>query len=104
MDANAAVLDAVHAIETAKTTASVKVCDNPICKVEFTPTCLPWSSQSYCSDQCRQQASIIRRAVKILAENPEAHIPELDGYVLRRAKALLNDVGLGEFHRLLDQV
>ena len=104
MDDNAAVLDAVHAIETAKTTPSLKVCDNPICKVEFAPTCLPWSCQSYCSDQCRQQASLIRRAVKILAQNPEAQLPELDEYVLRRAKTLLNDVGLGEFHRLLDQL
>ena len=104
MNDNAAVLDAVHAIETGKITASLKVCDNPICKVQFTPTCLPWCSQSYCSDQCRQQASIIRRGLKILTENPEAHLPELNSYVLRRAKALLNDVGLGEFHRFLDQV
>jgi len=28
----------------------------------------------------------------------------MDGYELRRAKALLNKVGVIEFHRLLDEV
>ena len=35
----------------------------------------------YCSDKCR-----------------------MDGYALRRAKALLNQVGISEFYRLLDKL
>ena len=104
MNDSAAVLGTVHTIEKCNTTGSAKPCGNPVCNVEFNPTCLPWFSQSYCSDGCRQQASIIRRAVKMIAEHPRAKIPELDSFVMRRAKVLVNDLGLGEFHRALDRV
>ena len=45
-----------------------------------------------------------KRAGRLLADHPEAHLEELDGYVLRRAKAMLAKVGVIEFNRLLDQV
>jgi hypothetical protein len=64
-DAATAVLDAVHVIENAKDGASLSVCENPICRTEYKPTCLSWSTQRFCSDQCKQAASIIKRAAKL---------------------------------------
>ena len=52
-------------------------CGNPFCKTSMTVK----SGKKFCSDQCR-----------------------MDGYVLRRAKALLDKVGILRFHTLLDEV
>ncbi len=52
-----------------------KPCDNPFCK---TPTEAK-SGKRFCSDRCR-----------------------MDGYALRRVNALLDRVGVIEFHRILD--
>jgi hypothetical protein len=52
-------------------------CANPFCNAPMTAK----SGKKYCSDHCR-----------------------LDGYVLRRAKAMLDEVGIVEFNRLLQQV
>jgi len=60
------ILNSVHAMKDANPAASVKVCDNPICRNEYEPTCQPWNTQSYCSDRCRCQASVIRRAGALL--------------------------------------
>jgi hypothetical protein len=60
-DADTRVLDAVHAIEK----ESLSVCENPICRNEYKPTCLPWSTQRFCCDQCKQSASIINRVAKL---------------------------------------
>ena len=46
-------------------------CLNPFCKAEMTAK----SGKKFCSDRCR-----------------------MDGYVLRRAKAMMDEVGLVEFH------
>ena len=53
-------------------------CGNPFCEATARST---RSHGRYCSDACR-----------------------MDGYALRRAKALRDRVGSVEFHRLLDQV
>ncbi len=52
-------------------------CANPFCNVTTTAK----SGKRFCSDRCR-----------------------MDGYVLRRAKALLDKVGILRFHTLLDEV
>ncbi len=54
-----------------------KPCDNPFCKA---PTEAK-SGKKFCSDHCR-----------------------MDGYALRRARAMLDQVGIIQFHVLLDQV
>jgi hypothetical protein len=64
-DEDTRVLDAVHAIENGKDGVSLSVCENLICRNEYKPTCLPWSTQRFCSDQCKQAASIIKRAAKL---------------------------------------
>ena len=55
-------------------------CANPFCDGGVTIRSPRGKHGRYCSDHCR-----------------------MDGYALRRAKALLNQVGVIEFHRLLDQ-
>ena len=57
-------------------------CQNPFCKsvIEPLPEGYRRTARRYCSNRCR-----------------------MDGYTLRRAKALLNKVGIIRFHELLDQ-
>ena len=57
-------------------------CQNPFCKSVIEPLPDGWrrTKRRYCSNRCK-----------------------LDGYALRRVKALLNKVGIIEFHRLLDR-
>ena len=58
-------------------------CQNPFCKsvIEALPDGWRRTKRRYCSNRCK-----------------------LDGYALRRAKALLDRIGVVEFHALLDQV
>ncbi len=57
-------------------------CQNPFCKsvIEALPDGWRRTKRRYCSNPCK-----------------------LDGYALRRAKALLNRVGIVRFHTLLDE-
>ena len=57
-------------------------CQNPFCKSVIEPLPDGWrrTKRRYCSNRCK-----------------------VDGYALRRAKALLNKVGIVRFHELLDQ-
>jgi len=57
-------------------------CQNPFCKSVIEPLPDGWrrTKRRYCSNPCK-----------------------LDGYALRRAKALLAKVGISTFHVLLDQ-
>ena len=57
-------------------------CQNPFCKSVIEPLPDGWrrTTRRYCSNRCK-----------------------LDGYAVRRAKALLNKVGIVRFHELLDQ-
>ena len=57
-------------------------CRKPFCKSVIEPLPDGWrrTKRRYCSNRCK-----------------------LDGYALRRAKALLNKVGIVRFHELLDQ-
>ena len=65
------------------TTSSAQsdACQNPFCKsvIERLPDGWRRTKRRYCSNRCK-----------------------LDGYTLRRVKALFNEVGIIEFHRLLD--
>jgi hypothetical protein len=57
-------------------------CQNPFCLVSIEPLEDGWrrTERRYCSNPCR-----------------------MDGYVLRRAKAMLAEVGIVQFHKLLDR-
>jgi len=56
----------VHAVETARETDSEALCENPVCAVRFPQTGLKMEPRRFCSDGCRQQASVIRRAARLL--------------------------------------
>jgi hypothetical protein len=56
-------------------------CANPFCDVEVEIKSPRGKHGRYCSDRCR-----------------------LDGYALRRVKALLDQVGIIRFHALIDQL
>ena len=68
MTVPASILDSVHAVET----PFPKRCESPLCTVEFQPSGLQMEPKRYCSTQCRQQASLIRRAAKLLQVLPIA--------------------------------
>ena len=67
MDDTSAVLDTVHAAQDGKETASLSLCESPLCDIEFLPTGMKIAPRRFCSDQCRQQASLIRRVAALLA-------------------------------------
>jgi len=62
MAATSSILASVHAVET----AMLQVCENPLCTVQFPQSGLKIKPRRYCSAQCRQQASLIRRAANLL--------------------------------------
>jgi hypothetical protein len=47
--------------------ASTEVCENPVCANSFPQTGLAIEPRRHCSGECRQAASIIKRAAKLLA-------------------------------------
>jgi hypothetical protein len=59
-------IDTVHTVETAELTASETVCESPICNVSFPPSGLEIEPRRFCSGDCRQHASLIRRVRKLL--------------------------------------
>jgi hypothetical protein len=62
MAATSSILASVHAVET----VMLQVCENPLCTVQFPQSGLKIEPRRYCSAQCRQQASLIRRAANLL--------------------------------------
>jgi hypothetical protein len=62
MAATSSILASVHAVET----PLLQVCENPLCAVQFPESGLKIEPRRYCSPQCRQQASLIRRAAALL--------------------------------------
>src|SRR4029079_10221992 len=63
---SALILDSVHAVETPFSPDSVTVCASPICSIQFKPSGMAMEPRRYCSDECRQSASLIRRARELL--------------------------------------
>jgi hypothetical protein len=59
-------LDSVHAVETASLTGSLPVCESPLCEVWFEQTGMEISPKRFCCDQCKQEASLVRRVSKLL--------------------------------------
>jgi len=67
---NPSILSSVHALETASPQASEIVCGNPLCSTTFKPGGVANSPKRFCGDPCKQQASILRRAAKLLEGLP----------------------------------
>jgi hypothetical protein len=73
MAATSSILASVHAVET----ALLQVCENPLCTVEFRESGLKIEPRRYCSPECRQQASLIRRAAALLKVLSDVEIVRL---------------------------
>ena len=72
-----AVLDTVYSVETALSAESEAVCANPLCSNRFKPSGMAASPKRHCSEQCRQECSIIKRAAKLLNVLSDVEIVKL---------------------------
>jgi len=69
---NPSILSSVHVEETAlPPEGSEIVCANPLCSAIFKPGGVANSPKRFCGDPCKQQASILRRAAKLLDALPD---------------------------------
>jgi len=53
---------------------SETVCESPLCDNRFQQTGLKIEPRRFCSDQCRQQASLIRRVGALLNDLPDQEV------------------------------
>ena len=72
MKARSLNLETVHAVETAFLKGSETICQSLLCQVRFEQTGLKMSPKHFCCDECKQQASLIRRVAKIYGLSVEA--------------------------------
>ena len=77
MSASSLIVDTVHAVEMASSKDSETVCENPLCDVRFPRTGLAVSPKRFCSDTCKQQASLIRRVAALLAGLEDSQVLEI---------------------------
>jgi hypothetical protein len=75
------IADTVHAVETALLKDSETVCENPLCDIRFEQTGLAMSPKRFCSDTCKQQASLIRRVAALLAGLSDNRVLEILGRI-----------------------
>ena len=68
---NPSILSSVHAVETGFPEESEIVCANPLCSTTFKPGGVANSPKRFCGNPCKQQASILRRAAKLLEALPD---------------------------------
>jgi hypothetical protein len=64
----------------------MKGCENPMCNVRFSPTSLPWLSQRYCSKECRQFGSLLKRVREKLKNLSDDEIVRVIRGVLAAAR------------------
>jgi len=70
-------MDTVHAVEMPSSLDSETVCENPLCDVRFMQTGLAISPKRFCCNECKQQASIIRRVAALLAGLEDSRVLEI---------------------------
>jgi len=63
---SSSILGSVHAKEMAFTEGSQIACGSPLCSNTFKPGGVANSPKRFCGDPCKQHASILRRAAKLL--------------------------------------
>jgi hypothetical protein len=71
------ILSSVHALETPFPAGSEIACGNPLCSASFKPSGIAISPKRFCSDLCKQQASLLRRAAKLLEAFPNDQAIEI---------------------------
>jgi hypothetical protein len=68
------IKSSVHAVEMASLKDSETVCESPLCDNQFPQTGLRIEPRRFCSDRCRQQASLIRRVGALLNDLPDEEV------------------------------
>jgi len=53
------------------------VCENPLCGNSYEQTGLVMNPRRYCSDECKQQGSILKRAARLLVGLDQARVWEI---------------------------
>jgi hypothetical protein len=66
-------MDIVHDVETASLKDS-ESCESPLCTNRFAPSGLKIKPRRFCSEICKQQASIIHRAAVLLSGLPDSAV------------------------------
>ena len=66
-------LDIVHDAEG----AAMGICENPLCENTFEQTGKAMKPRRFCSDECKQQASLIRRVAALFEGLPNAKVIEI---------------------------
>jgi hypothetical protein len=74
MSDRSSILSSVHAAENGKDGICLHVCESPLCDNRFPQTGLRIEPRRFCSDRCRQQASLIRRVGALLNDLPDEEI------------------------------
>jgi hypothetical protein len=77
MDANTTNMPSINAVETPLPMGSEKVCENPLCQVRFLPAGMAISPKKFCSESCRMNAWILKRAATLLAGIPDQDALEI---------------------------
>ena len=67
MNGRTSILAIVHDVRRPFSKDSGVVCANPLCSVSFKQTGLAIKPRRFCCDECKQAASIIKRAAAFLA-------------------------------------
>jgi hypothetical protein len=65
---SSSILSSVHAVETPLPEGPEIACGNPLCSATFKPGGVATSPKRFCRDPCKQQASILRRAAALLID------------------------------------
>jgi hypothetical protein len=73
-DSIGADIDSVHAVESISLTISETVCESPVCNVSFPPSGLEIEPRRFCSGECRQHASLIRRVARLLENETDERV------------------------------
>jgi hypothetical protein len=74
MSDRSSILSSVHALENGKDEVSRQACESPLCDNRFPQTGLRIEPRRFCSDRCRQQASLIRRVGALVNDLPDEEI------------------------------
>jgi hypothetical protein len=53
------------------------ICESPLCSVRFDQNGMGISAKRFCSDPCKQQASLIRRVMRLLKDIPDKRALEI---------------------------
>ena len=65
-------------------------CESPLCSVEFEPSGLKMEPKRFCSDQCKQEASLIRRVAALYRLEVEVMHEALTNLSLVNDKSQVN--------------